>query len=336
MLILTNCLTETADEGCLKTANSIVKRIKAVQPETKVVSYERRSAVTDVYVKSNKLLLTRDIIKILRKCNQDVLYIPFPARSQATALRIFTLCLFAPKKVKVLFSQITDVSLLAGILFRICGADFIVLSDDTCKKFEPIAGKKRVKRIKAGVQTDKFVPVTPQTAAELKVKYGLLPDRPVVLHVGHLNEGRNVVQLMKISEKYQVLLVTSTLTKDEQDLQLKARLLGCSNIKIIEDFLPEIQEIYQLSDVYFFPVEQEGKCIDSPLSCLEAASCNKPIVTTDFGEMKEFRGKEGFYFIESFESEKLNLLIDKAAASAADTRRCVYEYDWSNAISNIL
>lgn len=336
MLILTNCLTETADEGCLKTANSIVKRIKAVQPEARVVSYERRSALTDAYVKSNKLLLTKDIINVLKKSNQDVLYIPFPARSQATALRIFVLCFFAPKKVKILFSQITDISLFAKILFKLCGADFIVLSDDTCKKLEPIAGKGRVKRIKVGVQTDKFVPVTPQTAAELKIKYGLLPDRPVVLHVGHLNEGRNVAKLIKISEKYQVLLVTSTLTKDEQDLQLKARLQGCSNIKIIDDYLPEIQEIYQLSDVYFFPVEQEGKCIDSPLSCLEAASCNKPIVTTDFGEMKEFRGKEGFYFIESFESEKLNLLIDKAAASVADTRQHVSEYDWSNAISSIL
>ena len=336
MLIFTNCLTETADEGCLKTANSIVKRIKEVQPETRVVSYERSSAFTDVYVKSNKLLLTKDAIKVLRKSKQDILYIPFPAKSYATALRIFILCFFAPEKVKVLFSQITDIKFFAKILFKICGADYIVLSDNTYKKLEPVVGEKRLKRIKAGVHTEKFVPVTRQMAAELKVKYRLLPDKPVVLHVGHLNEGRNVAQLMKISGDYQVLLVTSTLTKDEQDLQLKTRLLSCSNIKIIEDYLPEIQEIYQLSDVYFFPVEQEGKCIDSPLSCLEAASCNKQIVTTDFGEMKEFKGKEGFFFIESFERNKLNLLIDEAAKSAADTRQYILEYDWSNAVSGIL
>lgn len=336
MLIFTNCLTDIADEGCLKTANSIIKRIKAAKPETTVVSYERRSVLTDAYVKSNKLLLTKEIFKAVRKSKEDVLYIPFPARSQATALRVFILCVFARGKVKVLFSQITDISFLAKILFKFCGAEFFVLSEKTQHKFERFIKKSKIKRIKAGVQTDKFVPVTPEKSAELKEKYGLSPEKPVVLHVGHLNEGRNIAHLMKISEKYQIVLVTSTLTANEQDLQLKARLQSRSNIKIIEDYLPEIQQIYQLADVYFFPVEQEGKCIDSPLSCLEAAACNKPVVTTDFGEMKEFRGKDGFSFIESFETDKLNSLIDEAVKNKADTRLCAVEYDWDKAVSEIM
>ncbi len=336
MLIFTNCITDTADEGCLKTANNIIKRIKVLKPECSIVSYERSSVITDRFVNSNKLLLTKDIIAEIRKEKEDIFYVPFPARSEATALRVFILSVFAAAKVRVMFSQITEISFLAKILLRFSKSEYIVLSDDSLQKLENVVGNKRVKRIKAGVETDKFVPVTMTEICKLKQKYGFISDRPVVLHVGHLNEGRNIAQLKKISLKYQVVLVTSTLTKNEQDLKLKESLQACPNIRIIENYLPNIQEIYQLSDVYFFPVVEQGYCIDSPLSCLEAASCNKPVVTTSFGEMKEFKGKEGFYFIDSFESEKLNLLIDKAAASMANTRQYTAEYDWSNAVSNIL
>ena len=335
MLVLTNCLADVVDEGCLKTVNSIAKRIKEKCPDATIVSYERQSELTDITVNSNKLLLTGDIIKVLRKCDSEILFLPFPAKSSATALRSFILSWISPRKVRILYSQISDISFLAGILFRLCRADFIVLSEDTRRKMERVAGKSKVKRIKAGVQTDKFVPVSADRAKELKEKYGLSPEKPVVLHVGHLNKGRNIEQLLKISDKYQVVLVTSTLTADEQDLQLKSELQN-NSVKIIEDYLPDIQEIYQLADVYFFPVEQEGRCIDSPLSCLEAAACNKPVVATSFGELKEFKGNDGFFFIESFEEDKLNLLIDKAMSCIADTRRYVMEYDWDNSVKDIL
>ena len=63
-----------------------------------------------------------------------------------------------------------------------------------------------------------------------------------------------------------------------------------------------------MCDLYYFPVKELGRCIDVPLSCLEAASCNLPVVATDFGELKEFIGCEGFFFIESFEKENATRL----------------------------
>ena len=336
MLIFTNCLSETPDEGCLRVANAIIKRIKNINPDVTVVSYERRSAITDDFVSSNKLILTKDIIKTVRKEKGRILYVPFPARSSATALRIFILSLLAAEKIQVILSQVTDIGFVAKLLLKLCKAEFIVLSNDTQTKLSAVVGAKRVRRIKAGVDTNRFVPVTKQRSAGLKKKYGFDSDKPVVLHVGHLNSGRNVGQLAKISADFQVLLVTSTLTKDEQDAELKSELTSCPNIKIIDYFLPDIEEVYQLSDVYFFPVKEEGRCIDSPLSCLEAASCNKPVVTTDFGEMKEFKGKNGFWFIESFEPDEINRLI-KTACDFADinTRACVAEYDWNHAVKTI-
>lgn len=337
MLIFTNCLSETPDEGCLKIANSLIKRIKSFSPETKVVSYERRSEQTDVFVSSNKLLITGDIISTVGKSKENVLYVPFPARSSATALRILILSFFAKKKVSALLTQVTEISFLAKVFLLLCRAEILVVSDDTKHMLEKAIPPKRIRKIAMGVDTEKFKPVTKEKSAELKAKYGVSPEKKVVLHVGHLNEGRNVVQLMKLDEKYQVILVTSTLTKDEQDKELKNRLLSCPNIRLIDDYVPDIEEIYQLADVYFFPVTEMGRCIDVPVSCLEAAACNKPVVTTDFGEMKSFRDKNGFWIIDSFEKDYLNRIVDKAVNCAnPDSRTAVLEYDWSVVVNGIL
>lgn len=337
MLIFTNCLSETPDEGCLKIANSLIIKIKSCSPETKVVSYERQTSLADLFVSSNKLLLTGDIIRTVGKSKENVLYVPFPARSSATALRIFILSLFAKKKVSALLTQVTEISFLAKVFLSFCKAELIVVSDDTKRILQKAVNPKRICKIPMGVDTEKFKPVTKEKSAQLKEKYGIPPEKTVVLHVGHLNEGRNVAQLMKLDEKYQVILVTSTLTKDEQDKDIKNKLLSCLNIRLIDDYVPNIEEIYQLADVYFFPVTETGKCIDVPVSCLEAAACNKPVITTDFGEMKAFRDKCGFWFIDSFEEENLNRLVDEAVnCSNPDSRTAVLEYDWSKAVNKIL
>ncbi len=337
MLIFTNCLSETPDEGCLKIANSLIKRIKRFSPDTKVVSYERKSSQTDAFVASNKMLLTKDIFQTVGKSKENILYVPFPARSWATALRILILSFFAKKKVSVLLTQVTEISFLANVFLSLCKSELIVVSDDTKHMLEKAVNPKRIRKIPMGVDTKKFIPVAKEKSAELKAKYGVPPEKKVVLHVGHLNEGRNVAQLMKLDKKYQIILVTSTLTKDEQDEALKNKLLSCPNVKLIDDYVPNIEEIYQLADVYFFPVTEQGRCIDVPVSCLEAAACNKPVVTTDFGEMKAFKGKKGFWFTNSFEEEKLNRIVDEAVNCADPaSRTAVLEYDWSVAVNSIL
>lgn len=335
MLIFTNCLTETPDEGGLKTAVSIIDKIKKNVSDVTVISYERKSRLTDVYLKSNKLLLTSDIFRTFAKTNEDILYIPSYARSGVTALRVMILSLFSRRKVKVLLYQVTEIGFIAKLIYPLCNAEFFVLSEDTKQKTEKIINK--VKKINVGVDTERFKPVTQEKAVELKEKYGFDCDRPLILHVGHLNRGRNIEQLMKLSECYSILLVTSTLTKNEQDEKLKKELLSRANIKLIDDYVPCIEEIYQMSDVYFFPVVEEGRCIDVPLSCLEAAACNKPVVTTDFGEMKAFKGKRGFRFIDSFDAGNLNRLVEEAlGCDNPDSRSAVLEYDWINAVNSIL
>lgn len=337
MLILTNCLTETPDEGCLKVVNSLVKRIKAARPDVKVISYERRSGLTDVFWELNKLLLNVRLITTLWKEKDPLLYLPFPARKTAMALRVFLLSLWTRRRLQILLVLKTEIGRLGRFLLRCSGVQILVLSAEAAEFYGDIVGDARVRYIKTGVDTNRFTAATDQRMQMLKQKYGLDLQKKVILHVGHLKDGRNVSQLLKIDPGFQVVLVTSTLTRGEQDAQLEAELRSKANIRLIMEYIPEIQEIYQLCDVYFFPVVQEGNCIDVPLSCLEAAACNKPVVTTEYGEMSRFHGKPGFFYMKDMEAESINRLISQALCCAdPDTRSVVLEYDWSNAVNMLL
>ena len=133
------------------------------------------------------------------------------------------------------------------------------------------------------------------------------------------------------------MLVTSTLTKGEQESDLRDKLDNAPNVKIFDNYIPNIEEIYQMADVYLFPTVEECNCIDVPLSCMEAAACGKPVVTTAYGEMSEFKDVSGFYFIESFAPEELNLLIENALAEGAPhSGAAVKDYDWGGAVLQLL
>ena len=332
MLVITNCLTDVVDEGCLKVANSLVKRLKEAKSDIEVVSYERQSELTDTYVQVNKFLTNKCIRQACRKHN-DVLYLPFPTRKWVMAMRVYLLSKFT-KKLRVVLVLKTPVGVLSKLLLKRSGAGIVVFSRDAAEFYGEIVGAQRVTYVNTGVDTQKFFPVSQEQAAQLKRKYGFDPDRKLVLHVGHLNEGRNLRQLLKIPEEYQVLLVTSTLTKDKADLALKQELLSKANIRIMDDYVPQIQELYQLSDVYFFPVAESGHCIDVPLSCMEAAACNKPIVTTRFGEMKALDGVRGVCYLDAFDDQTIQQMISAAVCmDGVKTREAVLAYDWQKTIA---
>lgn len=332
MLILTNCLTDVTDEGCLKLSNSLIKRIKANDNTAVILSYDRKNALSDEHFDVNKLLLNRKLIKRIRQINDNLLYIPFPAKTLATALRVFLLSLFCKKKLRVVMVQRYHYNFVARCLLKLCRANLIVMSQESMDFYGGFVSKKRITYLRTGVDTNKFVPVSTEEKETLRNKYGFDTKRKLVLHCGHLNYGRGVDNLMKIDSDHQVLLVVSTMTKNEQDLTLKSELLKHDNIRIIEDYVENIQELYQMSDVYFFPVNELGRCIDVPLSCLEAASCNIPVVTTAFGEMKALVDKDGFYYLPDNKSETINKMIEKACDEHKEPRNFVIPYDWDKAV----
>ncbi len=332
MVILSNGLTDSPDEGFLNVANNLVKRIKKSNPDTTIISYERSSGLTDKYIELNKLLINKELISLIRASNEDLLYVPFPAKAFATALRIFILSVFTRKKLRVILVMKSKFDILSGLLVLLSGADIFVLSADSESFYRKYLPQKRIKYIKTGVDTKKFVPVDSSRANELKKKYGFDTDKPILLHVGHLKYDRNLAVLKEISSCYQVLLVVSSMTKDERDDALKQELLSRPNIKIFDEYFSNIEELYQMADAYIFPTIKEGNCIDVPLSCLEAAACNKPVITTSYGEMKAFRNNKGFFFIDNSEGNINDIINCALSCNESCTREAVLNYDWINAV----
>ena len=334
MIVLTDCLVEKTDEGCLKVANSLVRRLKKQTTDTLVVSYGDRSGQSDRCLKLNKLFLNRSLFQLLKSRGDRVLYIPFSSNTKASILRTWILSLFCKNGIDVLFALRHPMSRLFQKLLQHSGARIITLSKASHTFFRDNL-KNEILYLKTGVDTQKFRPVNGDEKIALRQKYGIGEEKMVVLHVGHLKAGRNVENLLQIDPECHVILVASTLTRAESDEQLSSALKNKQNITVFDTYMDKIEEIYQLADVYFFPVVEQGNCIDVPLSALEAAACDLPVLATPYGELKELVGKNGFYEITSFEQETLNRLIRRACEEKEKTRNHILEYDWDVSVKRL-
>lgn len=335
MIILSNCLTGILDEGSLKIANNLIKWIKKSAPETLIVSYDRQLPLSDRHLPLNKWLLSCDLIQLLRQKKEPVLYIPFPARMLPTALRIFILSRFAHWGLRTMIVMQGAMNKPARWLIKASKAEILTVSRPTWEIYRELLGDRAV-YLKTGVNTERFSPVGDLQKKALRSKYNLPQDKPIVLHVGHMNAGRNIGHLLNLDEKWHVLLVVSTLAPEAQNENLRRRFKEKENVTLIDCYMPNIEELYQLADVYFFPVLDASHCIDVPLSALEAAACGIPVATTHFGEMQELIGKTGFYAIESFEPAILDGLLQKAVTEKKNPRPSVLTYDWNVAVNKLL
>jgi len=109
--------------------------------------------------------------------------------------------------------------------------------------------------------------------------------------------------LQKDSE-IQLLVVGSTTTiRSNEEVQS----LEETGSIIINDYIASIEEIYQLSDCYIFPTIDEKAAIQVPLSVLEASSCGIPVVSTEFGGLKDIFSNENS-LIKFIKEEDLNYL----------------------------
>ncbi|HYC72424.1 MAG TPA: glycosyltransferase [Opitutaceae bacterium] len=144
----------------------------------------------------------------------------------------------------------------------------------------------------------RFRPADAPARAALRARWGLAADRPVVLHVGHIKENRNLGCLVAAqrSGRYQVLIVGSESESRPGPWRQELEAAGC---RVHTQFLPEIEEIYQLADVYAFTVRataaglyprdyDEIGVIDFPLSVLEARSTGLPVVSTRHDALEHF------------------------------------------------
>lgn len=328
MIILTNCLSDTDDEGSLKVANCLIPRLRQVEPGITVVSYGAQAAACDIQLRLNKLMLSGRLAGFLSRRREPILYITAYARMLPTTFRLCMLSLFSRGDIWVLLAMKSPFCRISRFLLRASGARVIALAEDSWQAYREVIAEKAV-YLRTGVDTKRYVPVPDDYKRRLRRRYGIPADKPVVLHVGHMTQGRNVALLADIEEDFHVILAVSTKTRAQQDAKIRRRLEDRKNITILDDYLPSIEEIYQMADVYLFPVADENSCIDVPLSVLEAASCGLPVVTTPYGELRQLIDRDGFYHLNSFEPRCVNELLRQAIREGKNARESILAYDWA-------
>lgn len=163
-------------------------------------------------------------------------------------------------------------------------------------------------------------------------KFNLDKEIFTIIHVGHLIPQRNLQYLKKLTDEYQVIIVVSKYLSKKLDLYQELQDSGCL---IFEGYYPNIQQFYQCSDCYIFPVKP-GNSIACPLSILEAMACNLPIITTPFEGLNQFI-RDSNYIKFIYNEENINEIVTqiKQQNGISDTRDLVKEFSWET-IANII
>lgn len=234
-------------------------------------------------VDTNTLLLSRSVKELIRDFGPDViLFIPKGAMTLTSLARVHVLRSYGNGcPVALLSVQPKPLSLLGRTALRLLGPDLVLAQSHAEADNMRRLGCKAA-MVPAGVDLDRFVPVDGGEKARLRSKHGFEPDDKVILHVGHLRENRNVriFKHLQNLDGCKCVLVGSTRTCREEGLINE---LSDAGVRIVGDYQPNIEEWYQLADLYVFPVVVSDAAIQFPLSVLEALACNLPVVTTRFG-----------------------------------------------------
>jgi glycosyltransferase involved in cell wall biosynthesis len=184
-----------------------------------------------------------------------------------------------------------------------------------------------------GVDTTKFSPVSQFTKKRLREENGIDQEKFIILHIGTVGRGRNIRILKKLNGcGNQVLIVGRTSTRVERRLHQDLLDNGCI---VWARYFPRIEEIYALSDCYIFPTVNPIASIESPLSVLEAMSCNLKVVTTRFGALPRiFQEDEGLVFADQ-DDDMVSRIQEVKNAGKVNNREKVLPYSWENTIKKL-
>lgn len=189
----------------------------------------------------------------------------------------------------------------------------------------------------SGVDTGKFKPVSLEEKRSLRERLEWPDDKIMVLHVGHLKEDRNIGQLLDLQNdrRMQVVIVGSTTTKQSKAQVEMLESAGCITVT---QYIVNIEEYYQAADCYVFPTVNERAAIQIPLSVLEALAVSLPIVTTDFGGLRDTFDNFGgaFRYIKETDFGSLAEIIMRHIDRKPENDIPLNSVDWKEISSNLV
>ena len=323
--ILSEWLHGIPDEGIHNLAQNLLDQWQA--------TYSVRALRIGSELRVNRLFLSWRLRRTLREICPDLVVYISPSSAKVTALlRAKMLKIYSSRsRVFVIATQPVKYRRVEKWILPLLAPDGVFVQAPS-SKHELRRIQRRVYFLPSGVDTSRFVPVDDTRKRDLRKKYEVDEHVFVVLHVGHISRGRNVeaLELVARLQGVMVIVVGSTSTPQDDDL---ARQLVRNGVRLIRDFVPRIEEMYQLADAYVFPVISEEAAIGVPLSVLEAMSCGIPVITRRFGGLLwMFREGDGFVYFDD-EGELPELIGCVRKLEHCSTRHMVEPYDWKNVAS---
>ena len=214
----------------------------------------------------------RDIVSIVKNAPRADITFVF-ARATGKIYSVLRIAERFSKKLCMALVQKPDALFIEKCRKRPPKCDYLCLTASDAENLTLSEGKQ-IFPLSVGIDAEKFSPVTKNAAAKLKEKYGF-DTRPVILHVGHLSSGRGLEDFLLLDpEKYNLLVVASGLFGNAQT---EAALIA-HDVKIIKEYQPHINELYQLADAYFFCTKSTEFVINIPLSVMESLACGTAAV----------------------------------------------------------
>lgn len=278
------------------------------------------------------LLVPRVVASAIHYGSERVLYLPHSALTFFAFIKIWLLNLILRNRITVIGLQKRPLKeWQKTIVSRMGLPDIFVLSQSMADDLDELG--IQAKTVMAGIDRDKFSPVA--SKSRLKLRFGIPENKRVLLHVGHIRESRNIEWLIHIQKSIptiQVLMVGSTATSQEDALYDRLRDAG---VMVVKETLPNIEEVYQLSDWYCFPVQSSSAAMEIPLSVLEGMSTNLPIITTRFGRLPELFSESQWYRYVSNWNEIVSL-IEKDFGHDCENRSVTEAFSWDHTAQTLI
>jgi glycosyltransferase involved in cell wall biosynthesis len=236
-------------------------------------------------VPSTRTFISRDLRNGLRQSEPSlVVYLPPASLTLFAVLRSRVLRSWARgARVAMVVHQPRPHGVLSRLLIRGTAPDVIFSQDSRLVEYVRSLGGG-AELLPPAVDLERFHPVEQHERRRLRRAHYIEPDAFVVLHVGHLKEERNLGVLKRLAEFASVVMVAGESTGSDRRVLLDLQAAG---VRVVQGFVPRIEELYQLADCYVFPVQSDEGAIGMPLSVLEAMASDLPVVSAPFAALPE-------------------------------------------------
>ncbi|WP_117882512.1 glycosyltransferase [Aureibaculum luteum] len=295
VLFISEYLNPPYDEGIKKTVYNLFLDLDK-NYDLKVICRHGFQKKNIHIVQTNALYYSKEVKLLIKDFNPDsIIYLPFQSSTFASYLRLKLFSISAKKtKIALVALQPKPLKVWQKFIVKFIKPKMAFTPSPALHEYW---NSIKIQNQLIPLLTDLsiFKPLkNKKDKQELRKKYDLPLDTYIISHMGHLNEGRNLKSLIPLQkEGNQVVVVSSSSTPIDAlgKHSLKDDLLK-AGILILDRYIEHIEEIYQLSDLYIFPVVKKNSSIGMPLSVLEARACETTVLTTNYGSLSQFLGTD--------------------------------------------